>query len=104
MAKAVLPALVPFLNRHHRQIYVIMHDNVLGYRTNATEAGLQHKENLFLRPSKSPDMIPIGNISAQLQRLIDTGPKTLQNAKLWRTIREEWRTIKMRDILVGYKL
>ena len=99
MTEALKPALVPFVNRHNRQM-TFMHDNAPEHRAHATRGWLAHNIPIFGPwPSKSPDMNPIKNLWAQLQIAIDNRPNRPQNkAQLWRAVQEEWRNVNMWDV------
>ena len=100
VAEALQPALIPFVNQHNRQM-TFMHDKAPGHRAHATRGWLAtHNIPVFGPwPSKSPDMNPIENLWAQLQRAIDNRPNRPQNeAQLWRAVQEEWRNVNMWDV------
>ena len=76
VAEALQPALIPFVNQHNRQMTFIL-DNAPGHRAYATRSWLATNNIPVFGsgPSKSPDMNPIEDLLAQLQRTIDNrGP------------------------------
>ena len=69
--EALLPGLLPFLNRHNRQV-LFMQGNATPDRARTTIAFIQASNiNVFGPwPAKSPDMDPIENLWSQMETAI----------------------------------
>ena len=50
-------------------------------------------------PSKSPDMNPIENLWAQMEKALERRPNRPTNeAQLWRAVQQEWANVNMWDV------
>ena len=98
--EALLPGLIPFLNRHNQQV-LFMQDNATPHRAHTTRAFLQaNNVNVFGPwPAKSPDMNPIENLWSQMETAIQRRPNRPTNRdELWQAVQDEWANINMFDV------
>ena len=96
--EALLPGLLPFLNRHNRQV-LFMQGNATPDRARTTRAFIQASNiNVFGPwPAKSPDMDPIENLWSQMETAIQRRrPNRPTNRdELWQVVQEKWANINV---------
>ena len=98
--EALQAALTPFMNGHNRQM-TLLHDNAPGHTARATRGWLAANNIPVFGPwpARSPDMNPIENLWAQMEKALERRPnRPMNEAQLWRAVQQEWANVNMWDV------